>query len=170
LAKEEAVKCIVQRVTEAAVTVEGEVVGRIGPGMLVLAAVERGDRLSQVEWTAQKLVGMRIFRSGDKHFEADIRQVGGSMLLVSNFTVAAATRQGRRPSFDDAMEPKDARPIFDQLVETVRGLGIPVETGQFGAMMLVSSTNDGPATFIVETAEKGQAPRGTEEDTESKET
>jgi D-aminoacyl-tRNA deacylase len=166
LAKEEAVKCIVQRVTEAHVSVDGQVVGRIGPGMLVLAAVERGDTMSQVEWTAGKLVAMRIFRSGEEHFEADIKQIGGSILLISNFTVAAATRKGRRPSFDAAMDPKDAQAVFDQLVGAVRAFGVPVETGQFGAMMLVSSTNDGPATFVVET--EMQAQRDTE-NTESTE-
>jgi D-tyrosyl-tRNA(Tyr) deacylase len=151
VAKEESVKCIVQRVTEAQVTVDGQVVGRIGPGMLVLTAVERTDTAADIEWTAAKLVGLRIFRAGEKHFEADIKQIGGSILLVSNFTVAAATRKGRRPSFDGAMDPKEAEPVFNQLVEKVRSHGVTVETGRFGAMMLVTSVNDGPATFIVQT-------------------
>lgn len=142
---------IVQRVTEAQVTVDGKIVGKIGAGMLVLAAVERGDTREQAEWMANKLVGARIFRGGEKHFEADIKQVGGSILLVSNFTVAAATRKGRRPSFDPAMDPKEAQPIFDELVKAVRALDVVVETGQFGASMLVSSVNDGPATFIFRT-------------------
>jgi D-aminoacyl-tRNA deacylase len=143
--------CIVQRVTEARVTVDSNLIGRIGAGMLVLAAVERGDTIEQAQWMAAKLVGARIFRAGEKHFEADVKQTGGSILLVSNFTVAAATRKGRRPSFDPAMDPKEAQPIFDELVKAVRALEVNVETGQFGASMLVSSVNDGPATFIFRT-------------------
>jgi D-tyrosyl-tRNA(Tyr) deacylase len=100
---------------------------------------------------AGKIVGARVFCAGDKHFEADVKQVGGSILLVSNFTVAAATRKGRRPSFDPAMDPKEAGPIFEELVRAVRALDVQVETGQFGASMLVSSVNDGPATFIFKT-------------------
>jgi D-tyrosyl-tRNA(Tyr) deacylase len=143
--------CIVQRVLEACVTVAGEIVGSIDAGMLVLAAVERGDTPAQVDWTAGKLVGMRIFRSGEKHFDADLLQTGGSMLLVSNFTVAAATRKGRRPSFDQAADPVDAEKVFDDLIRAVRALGVKVETGKFGADMRVGSVNDGPATFIVNT-------------------
>jgi D-aminoacyl-tRNA deacylase len=141
--------CIVQRVTEASVTVEGAVVGEIGPGMLVLAAVEQGDTSREAEWTAAKLAGLRIFRTGDKHFDLDVKQIGGSILLVSNFTVAAATRKGRRPSFDPAANPADAERVFDDLVRAVRALDVPVQTGRFGASMLVSLVNDGPATFVV---------------------
>ncbi|WP_428939185.1 D-aminoacyl-tRNA deacylase [Fontivita pretiosa] len=143
--------CIVQRVTEAKVTVDHEIVGQIGPGLLVLAAVERDDTLADAQWTADKLVCLRIFRCCEKHFDVDVKQIGGSVLLVSNFTVAADTRRGRRPSFDGAMDPKLAEPIFEKLVEAVRQHGIPVQTGRFGASMLVSCTNDGPATFIVRT-------------------
>jgi D-tyrosyl-tRNA(Tyr) deacylase len=143
--------CVVQRVIEAQVGVDGEIVGKIGPGMLVLAAVERGDTSTQVEWMAGKLIGLRIFRGGEKHFELDVKQAGGSILLVSNFTVAAATRRGRRPSFDAAADPAEAAAIFDELVRAVRALGISVETGRFGASMRVSLTNDGPATFILQT-------------------
>jgi D-tyrosyl-tRNA(Tyr) deacylase len=143
--------CVVQRVLEAAVAVEGQIVGQIGSGMLVLAAVERGDSTEQVEWTASKLVGMRIFRAGEKHFDVDLKEVGGSMLLVSNFTVAAATRKGRRPSFDPAADPADAEKTFSELIRAVQALGVEVQTGKFGADMQVSSVNDGPATFIVQT-------------------
>ena len=146
--------CIVQRVTEAQVSVDGQIVGQIGVGMVVLAAVERGDTRADAEWTAAKLVGLRIFRSGDKHFEEDVQQIGGAVLLVSNFTVAAATRKGRRPSFDSAADSADAERIFDDLVRSVRGRGIPVQTGRFGASMLVSLINDGPATFIVQSDER----------------
>src|SRR4051812_29391468 len=143
--------CVVQRVTNASVVVESETVGAIGPGILVLAAVERGDTPADAEWTAGKLVGLRIFRCCEKHFDVDVKTIGGSILLVSNFTVAAATRKGRRPSFDPAAEPEAGERIFDDLVRAVKALGVPVQTGRFGADMRVSLVNDGPATFIVQT-------------------
>ena len=146
---------VVQRVAEASVVVEGETVGRIGPGLLVLAAVHRADTAADVTWTANKLAGLRIFRNGDKYFDADVKQVGGSILLVSNFTVAANTREGRRPSFIAAAETERGRELFDQLVDAVRGLGVPVETGRFGADMLVSLVNDGPVTVIVDSTARG---------------
>ena len=143
---------VVQRVTDASVVVSGETVGAIGPGLLVLAAVHRADSDTDVAWTANKLVGLRIFRSpdGEKHFDLDVKQAGGSVLLVSNFTVAAATRQGRRPSFDAAAEPERGRQLFDRLVDAVRATGVTVETGRFGADMRVSLVNDGPVTVIVD--------------------
>ena len=146
---------VVQRVSEASVVVGGETVGRIGPGLAVLAAVHRTDTPADIAWTANKLVGLRIFRNGDKYFDADVRQVGGSILLVSNFTVAANTREGRRPSFIAAAETERGRELFDQLVAAVRALGVTVETGRFGADMLVSLVNDGPVTVIVDSTSKG---------------
>jgi D-aminoacyl-tRNA deacylase len=143
---------IVQRVTEAEVSVAGKVVGRIDRGLLVLAAVTRDDTPAEAEWMAGKLATLRIFRAEGKHFEADVTQVGGAILLVSNFTVAARTRHGRRPSLDAAAEPSRAQEIFDQLVAAVSKLNIPVATGQFGGDMRVSLTNEGPATFIVDSA------------------
>ena len=140
---------VVQRVTEARVVVEGRTVGEIGAGLLVLAAVERGDTAADVEWTASKLAGLRIFRNGEKHFDLDVKQVGGAMLLVSNFTVAGETKKGRRPSLEGAASPEEGRVMFDAFVEAVRRLGVPVATGEFGADMKVSLTNDGPVTFLV---------------------
>ena len=146
---------VVQRVTEAAVVVGAETVGRIGPGLAVLAAVHRTDTPADVTWTANKLAGLRIFRNGDKYFDADVRQVGGAILLVSNFTVAANTREGRRPSFIAAAETETGRAMFDQLVGAVRALGVTVETGRFGAEMLVSLVNDGPVTVIIDSTARG---------------
>ena len=141
---------VLQRVSEAQVIVAGQVVGRTGPGLLALASVHAADTDADVAWTAQKIVGLRLFRSGDKHSDLDVRQAGGSVLLVSNFTVAAATRHGRRPSFDPAAPPEKGRLLFDALVEAVRAQGVTVETGAFGADMTVSLVNDGPATFIID--------------------
>ena len=146
---------VVQRVSEASVVVEGETVGRIGPGLAVLAAVHRTDTPADIAWAANKLVGLRIFRNGDKYFDADVKQVGGSVLLVSNFTVAANTRAGRRPSFIAAAETERGRELFDQLVGAVRALGVTVETGRFGADMLVSLVNDGPVTVIADSTSRG---------------
>ena len=143
---------IVQRVSEAKVTVDGEIVGAIGPGILALAAVVKGDTDKDIDWTAAKLAGLRIFRSEGKHFDKDVKEVGGSILLVSNFTVSASTRQGRRPSLDRAAEPAVAEAMFAKLVEATRAQGVPVETGKFAADMKISLVNDGPATFILDSA------------------
>jgi D-tyrosyl-tRNA(Tyr) deacylase len=144
---------VVQRVTEAAVRVEDEVVGAIGPGLVALVAVCGDDTAADVDWTARKLAGLRIFRNGDKHFDLDVSQSGGSMLLVSNFTVAAMTRQGRRPSFEAAADAQKGAELFAALVDAVRASGVRVETGRFRADMHVSLVNDGPVTLIVDSAE-----------------
>jgi D-tyrosyl-tRNA(Tyr) deacylase len=150
---------VVQRVTEASVTVDGSVVGQIGHGLVVLAAVEPGDGAEQVAWMAAKLTGLRVFRSDDgvKHFDRDVTQAGGAILLVSNFTVAADARKGRRPSLDGAAAPAEAEATFARLVEAVRATGIRVETGRFGGDMRVSLVNEGPATFILRTDRTGSS-------------
>lgn len=141
---------VVQRVSEASVTVAGEFVGRIGGGLVALVAVHETDTDADVAWTATKLVGLRVFRNGDKHFDVDVRQAGGAVLLVSNFTVAADTRKGRRPSFDAAAGPEKGRALFDALVGAVRAQGVEVQTGVFGADMKVGLVNDGPATVLID--------------------
>jgi D-tyrosyl-tRNA(Tyr) deacylase len=143
---------IVQRVSEAKVTVAGEVVGAIGPGLLALAAVVKGDTDKDIGWTATKLAALRIFRSDGKHFDKDVKESGGAVLLVSNFTVAASTRQGRRPSLDRAAEPAVAEAMFAKLVEATRAQGVTVATGKFAADMKITLVNDGPATFILDSA------------------
>lgn len=142
---------ILQRVLRASVTVDGQIIGQIGPGLLALVAVTKADGPEQIAWTARKLLGLRIFRNGDKHFDLNVQQSGGAVLLVSNFTVAAATRQGRRPSFEAAADPEAGRKGFDALVEAVRASGVTVATGQFGADMQVELLNDGPVTVTVDT-------------------
>ncbi len=123
--------------------------------MLVLAAVEAEDTEADVEWMAGKLLTLRIFRNGEKHFDLDLGQIGGGsgILLVSNFTVAAETAKGRRPSLANAAPPERGREVFEQLLAAVRRQAagkLAVETGEFGAMMEVELVNDGPVTFIVE--------------------
>lgn len=144
---------VVQRVIEAAVRVDDEVVGAIGPGILALVAICGDDTPTDVDWTARKLAGLRIFRNRDKHFDLDVCAAGGSMLLVSNFTVAAATRQGRRPSFEAAADAQKGAGLFAALVDAVRALGVTVETGRFGTDMRVALVNDGPVTVIVDSSQ-----------------
>lgn len=151
---------VVQRVTEANVVVAGEVVGEIANGLVALVAVHATDTPTDVTWMANKLTALRIFRHGDKHFDLDVKQSNGSILLVSNFTVSAATRQGRRPSFDAAAPPEKGRELFDALVTAVRATGVPTATGVFGADMNVTIINDGPATFILDSTEGGRKGRG----------
>lgn len=148
-------KAVVQRVLEGRVIVDGRTVGEIGPGMVVLAAVEKDDTSVDIDWTAAKLVGLRIFRSDDgaKHFDRDVTQVDGGILLVSNFTVAGETKKGRRPSLERAAPPDRGRELFDAFVAAVRkaaGDQIRVAIGEFGADMKVELVNDGPVTFVVE--------------------
>jgi D-aminoacyl-tRNA deacylase len=142
--------CVVQRVTEAKVTVGGEVVGKIGVGLVVLASVHKDDAEKDIDWTAQKLAGLRIFPKDDKAYDLDVRQAGGRILLVSNFTVAADTSQGRRPSLSYAADPDKAKGYFERLVELTRAQGVVVETGRFREMMHVALVNDGPCTFLVD--------------------
>jgi D-aminoacyl-tRNA deacylase len=148
---------IVQRVTNASVVVDGRTTGEITEGLLALVAVENGDGEAQIEWMSRKLLGLRVFRDGDKHFDKDLSEISGGILLVSNFTVAAETRKGRRPSLDNAAAPGVAGETFARFVERVRrdaGDAVNVQTGVFGGDMKVSLTNDGPATFIVRTDQK----------------
>ena len=142
---------VIQRVLQASVLVEGQTIGQIGPGMLVLAAVQPGDGESQLTWMANKIASLRIFRNAEKHFDVDVKQINGSILLVSQFTLAADASQGRRPSFSGAMPPTEAEKLFARFVELVAATGVPVQTGKFAADMKVSLINDGPATFILKT-------------------
>lgn len=141
---------IVQRVTEASVVVAGEIVGQIGVGLLVLAAVKVDDTEEDLAWMSRKLISLRIFRNEDKHFDLDVQQINGSILLVSNFTVSADTKNGRRPSLIAAAPPEKANTMFEKFIQIMRQTPVPIQTGQFGADMQVKLTNQGPATFILD--------------------
>jgi len=138
---------LLQRVSEAAVRVDGEVVGQVGPGLMVLVAVERGDGPAQATRLAERLVAYRVFEDADGKMNLDVRAAGGGLLLVPQFTLAADTGRGNRPSFSGAADPALGRELFDQLVREVGRLCPRVATGRFGANMAVSLVNQGPVTF-----------------------
>ncbi len=140
-----------QRVTEASVKVEGEIVGRIGPGLLLLAAVGRGENEKSVRRMAEKCLALRVFPDEKGHFEHSVVDREGEILAVSQFTLLGDCRKGRRPSLSRAAAPDLAEPLFRLFVEELRRGGRNVETGVFGAMMQVHLVNDGPVTFLLET-------------------
>jgi D-tyrosyl-tRNA(Tyr) deacylase len=142
------VRCVIQRVRRASVTVDDEVVAQIGNGLLVLGAVVKGDTEVQMQAAAKKVRELRIFSDDAGKMNRDVSEAGGSILAVSQFTLAASIERGRRPSFDEAEEPERARQLFDVFVTELATSGIPVMTGRFRAMMVVSLENDGPVTFV----------------------
>ncbi|GGZ70021.1 D-aminoacyl-tRNA deacylase [Lysobacter xinjiangensis] len=140
---------LIQRVARADVTVDGATVGAIGPGLLALVGVEPGDGEAQVARMAQRLLGYRVFADEAGRMNLGLGQTGGGLLLVSQFTLAADTSSGMRPGFQTAAPPEVAEPLFNRLVETCRATHPVVETGRFGAHMVVSLVNDGPVTFLL---------------------
>jgi D-tyrosyl-tRNA(Tyr) deacylase len=143
-------RIVLQRVREARVDVEGRTVGRIGRGICLLVGVEKGDGEADAELLARKAVELRIFPDAEGRMNLPLGAVGGEVLAVSQFTLAASVRKGRRPSFDGAEEPERAAELFRYFVGAVRALGVPVETGVFQALMEVHIANDGPVTFILD--------------------
>jgi D-aminoacyl-tRNA deacylase len=145
-------KAVIQRATHASVVVEGELAGRIGVGLLVLLGVGRNDTEEDARYVAGKVAGMRIFSDAEGKFNLSLADVGGSILLVSQFTLYADTRRGRRPSFTDAAPPELAEALVDRCAQLLREEGIHVETGRFGAHMKVELLNDGPVTVLLDSA------------------
>lgn len=144
-------KAVVQRVAWARVVVQGEVVGQCGKGLVVLAAAHRDDTPEQAAKMADRVAGLRIFNDAEGKMNLALAAVEGSVLAVSNFTVYGETAKNRRPSFTESAPYDLGKERFDQFVEALRGMGVPVETGVFGADMKVELLNDGPVTVIVET-------------------
>lgn len=143
-------KIVLQRVKEARVVVEGQTVGSIGRGLCLLVGVEKGDREVEADWLASKVVELRIFPDENDRMNLSVKEVGGSVLAVSQFTLASSIKKGRRPSFDRAEAPARAAELFDYFVDRVRAQGVEVQTGIFQAMMEVHLINDGPVTFILD--------------------
>ena len=143
-------RAVVQRVNRASVTVNGQVVGRIGRGLMILLGVRTGDTEAEAKWLARKIAGLRIFSDDEGKFNLSVQDVGGAALVVSQFTLYGDTRKGRRPSFTDAAAPDLAEPLVSRFVELLCAEGLPVATGVFGAIMQVEIHNDGPVTLILE--------------------
>lgn len=144
-------RAVIQRVSSASVTVDGKVAGAIGPGLLVLLGVGRNDTEQDAEALAHKIIELRVFQDDAGKMNLSLRDTGGSLLVVSQFTLYGDTRKGRRPSFDLAAPPEQARRLYEHFVEAARRQGVHVETGVFQTMMSVSLVNEGPVTFLVET-------------------
>ena len=145
-------RAVVQRVDRARVTVDGEVSGEIGRGLLVYVGVAVGDGQTQAQWLSKKVAELRIFPGEARGMDRSLLDSGGGALIVSQFTLLADTRKGRRPSFFEAAPPEDAEPLVAAVCEELRALGVTVAEGRFGAMMAVESTNDGPVTITLDTA------------------
>ncbi len=141
-------KCVIQRVRRASVSVGDEMVSEIGTGLLVLAAVEKGDGEQTMRDAAKKIRELRVFSDDAGKMNRDVTEAGGAILAVSQFTLAGSIARGRRPSFDNAEEPERARLLFDAFVRELGSTGIKVKTGRFREMMIVSLENDGPVTFV----------------------
>ncbi len=145
-------RLVIQRVSRAAVRVDGKTIAMIGRGFLILVGIGRGDSGVDLSRLADKIASLRVFEDQNGKMNLSLRDVGGEVLAVSQFTLYADTRKGRRPSFVAAAPPEEAAPLFDSFVAALRDEGIPVQTGEFGAKMEVELVNDGPVTIIHEVA------------------
>jgi D-tyrosyl-tRNA(Tyr) deacylase len=146
-------KMVIQRVSSARIRVDGEEKAAIGAGLLLLVGIEHGDGSDQVEWAADKVAHLRIFpvdRGVDDRMDRSVLDIGGGILVVSQFTLAGSMRKGRRPSFDGAAPPEEAEALYLSFVEALKTTGARVSTGVFRAMMEVDLVNDGPVTFVLE--------------------
>ena len=143
-------RAVVQRVTQASVTVEGHVVGAIGHGLAILVGVRAGDTEAEAQWLASKVATLRIFDDDEGKLNRSVLDAGGSALVVSQFTLYADARKGRRPSYTDAAPPEIAEPLIRRFTELLQAEGVPVQTGVFRAHMLVEIHNDGPVTILLE--------------------
>jgi D-tyrosyl-tRNA(Tyr) deacylase len=149
-------KAVVQRVLEASVTVNGERVSQVGPGLLVLLGVGKGDTEADVTWMAEKLATLRIFEDAAGKMNLSLEDTSRQLIVVSQFTLYGDARKGRRPSFTDAMEPTGAKALYERVCDTLRARGLTVGTGIFAADMKVALVNDGPVTLLLESP--GAAP------------
>ena len=153
-------RAVIQRVNRASVTVENEITGSIDRGLCLLIGITHEDTADDLKYIVDKTLNMRIFpdQTGDSGFDESVQDIGGGLLLISQFTLYAATRKGRRPGFTEAARPEMAGPMFEQLVDAFRFSGLRVQTGVFGAMMNVEIENAGPVTIILDSADRN-APR-----------
>jgi D-aminoacyl-tRNA deacylase len=157
--KNQTMKAVLQRVSRAAVEVDGNVVGSSGKGILVLLGVEKGDTQKDADWMSEKVVNLRMFEDDAGKMNLSVRDINGEILAVSQFTIAGNCSKGRRPSFDTAAPPQEANELYEYFVANVRQSGVPVQTGVFQANMQVSLVNDGPVTFILNSPGKAGTTR-----------
>jgi D-tyrosyl-tRNA(Tyr) deacylase len=143
-------RAVVERVSRAKVTVDGEIVGEIGRGLLVLLGIAPEDTVDHARWLAEKVAGLRIFRDDEGKMNRDVAEVGGGVLVVSQFTLYGDCSKGKRPSFIAAARPETAIPLYEAFINALKALGVPTATGRFGADMHVELVNEGPVTLIVE--------------------
>jgi len=144
-------RAVIQRVKNAEVKIDGKIVGKIGKGLLVLLAVHQDDTEDKIERLATKIINLRIFADKDDKMNLSIKDVGGEILVVSQFTLYGDTSKGNRPSFIESAKPDKAVPYYEKFVEKIKVSGLKTATGEFGAMMEVSLINDGPVTIIIDT-------------------
>jgi D-tyrosyl-tRNA(Tyr) deacylase len=149
-------RAVVQRVSRAQVTVNGEIAGKIGRGLVVLLGVGEGDSEADADYLAGKIVGLRIFEDENGKMNLDTATVGGGVLVVSQFTLYGDVRRGKRPSFDAAARPEIARQLYEYFVERIRDAGLPCQTGRFQEMMQVELVNDGPVTILLDSEAKSK--------------
>ena len=151
-------RLVIQRVARAEVHIGDESVARIERGLLVLLGAEKGDEAKAASEAARRVAGLRVFNDENGKMNLDLAAVGGSVLVVSQFTLGADLSRGRRPGFERALAGEEARPLYDRFVSALTENGVPVSTGRFGAMMQVSLVNDGPATFVLDVRSPGSEP------------
>lgn len=147
------VKAILQRVSTAKVDIDGATVAQIDKGLMLLLGVVEGDGVDEADFLAEKSVGLRIFEDENGKMNRSLSDVEGALLVVSNFTLCADARHGRRPSFTNSAKPETANALYERFIAAAKDLGVPVQSGRFGADMLVSIVNDGPVTIILDTKE-----------------
>ncbi len=148
-------RVVLQRVSSARVTIAGRVTGQIDQGLLIFVGIESADTADDGEWLAQKIVRLRIFVDADGNMNRSVADIGGGLLLISQFTLHASTQKGARPSFDQAARPEHARPLYERFIaQLTAALGRPVATGEFGAMMQVALVNDGPVTLLLDSKQR----------------
>ncbi|MEA5139685.1 D-aminoacyl-tRNA deacylase [Arcicella rigui] len=146
---------VIQRVSEASVSIEGNIKGAIQTGFLILLGITHHDTQEDVEWLSKKIVGMRIFSDEDGKMNLDLKSVNGNILLISQFTLHASTKKGNRPSFIEAARPEIAIPLYESMIQQLqKDLGQAIQTGEFGADMKVSLVNDGPVTILIDSKNK----------------
>jgi len=147
-------KAVIQKSLEASVEVDGKIVGQIAQGLVVLLGITHDDTNKDLEYILDKLINMRLFEDNDKYFEKSILETSKNILLISQFTLYAGTKKGRRPDFINAAKSEVAKPIYEKFIQRLKDSGINVQTGEFGAEMKVKLTNHGPVTIILDSSEK----------------